>query len=195
MAQDHRVPWFPAWGIHFPEPLDDPQNVISIFNEWRPNERWLLLSYSAAASEIHLWTVWHALSRREFRNSMVGNNVDTEFLRLISGTHQIRIAFERAGLKQGDEYAWIVYLPEFGSECPFNTDGETLEIPRNTFNDSTADANRLMLHLKSSLVTERPMPTVEGLQRLGNDSNFADSNLLELESAFLLHAAMADMST
>ena len=53
MAQDHRVPWFPAWGIHFPEPLDDPQNVISIFNEWRPNERWLLLSYSAAASEIH----------------------------------------------------------------------------------------------------------------------------------------------
>ena len=25
--------------------------------------------------------------------------------------------------------------------------------------------------------------------------NFGDSNLLELESAFLLHAAMADMST
>ena len=195
MAQDHRVPWFPAWGIHFPEPLDDPQNVISIFNEWRPNERWLLLSYSAAASEIHLWTVWHALRRRELRNSMVGNNVDTEFLRLISGTHQIRIAFERAGLKQGDENAWIVYLPEFGTEYPFNLDGETLEIPRDTFNDATADANRLMLHLKSSLVTERPMPTIEGLQRLGNDSNFGDSNLLELESAFLLHAAMADTST
>ena len=74
-------------------------------------------------------------------------------------------------------------------------DGETSEIPRNTFNDATPDANRLILHLKSSLVTERPMPTIEGLQRLGNDSNFADSNLLELESAFLLHAAMADMST
>ncbi len=44
---------------------------------------------------------------------------------------------------------------------------------RNTFNDATADANRLMLHLKSSLVTERPIPTIEGLQRLGNDSNFA----------------------
>ena len=114
------MPWFPAWGIHFPEPLDDPQNVISIFNEWRPNERWLLLSYSAAASEIHLWTVWHALRRRELRNSMVGNNVDTEFLRLISGTHQIRIAFERAGLKQGDENAWIVYLPEFGTEYPLS---------------------------------------------------------------------------
>ena len=78
MAEDHRVPWFPAWGIQFPEPLVDAQNVISTFNEWRPNERWLLLAYPAAASEIHLWTVWHALRRNELRNSMVGNNVDTE---------------------------------------------------------------------------------------------------------------------
>ena len=76
MAEGHRVPWFPAWGIRFPEALDDPQDVISIFNEWRPNQRWLLLSYSAAASEIHLWTVWHALRRRELRNSMIGNSVD-----------------------------------------------------------------------------------------------------------------------
>ena len=44
MAEGHRVPWFPAWGIRFPEPLDDPQDVISIFNEWRPNQLWLLLS-------------------------------------------------------------------------------------------------------------------------------------------------------
>ena len=43
MAEGHRVPWFPAWGIRFPEALDDPQDVISIFNEWRPNQRWLLL--------------------------------------------------------------------------------------------------------------------------------------------------------
>ena len=97
--------------------------------------------------------------------------------------------------KQGDGYAWIVYLPEFGTEYPFNMDGEPLEIPRNTFNDATPDANRLMLHLKSSLVTERPMPTIQGLKRLGNESNFADSNLLDLESAFMSHAAMADMST
>ena len=195
MAEDHRVPWFPAWGIQFPEPLVDAQNVISTFNEWRPNERWLLLAYPAAASEIHLWTVWHALRRNELRNSMVGNNVDTEFLRLISGTHQIRIAFQRAGLKQGDERAWLVYLPEFGTEYPFSTDNGELKIPRDTFNDATPNANRLMLHLKSSLVTERPMPTENGLQRIGNDSNFKDSNFMGLESAFMLHAAMADFST
>ena len=76
------------------------------------------------------------LRRNELRNSMVGNNVDTEFLRLISGTHQIRIAFQRAGLMQGDERAWIVYLPEFGTEYPFSTDNEKLEIPRDTYNDA-----------------------------------------------------------
>ena len=195
MADGHRVPWFPAWGIRFPEPLEDPKDVISIFNEWRPNQRWLLLSYSAAASEIHLWTVWHALRRRELRNSMIGNNVDTEFLRLISGTHQIRIAFERAGLMQGDETAWIVYLPDFGTDYPFTKDNETLEIPRDTYNNAAQDANRLMLHLKSNLVTERPIPTNIGLQRLGYESKIEESNLLNLESAFMLHAAMADMNT
>ena len=74
-------------------------------------------------------------------------------------------------------------------------DNEKLEIPRDTYNDAALDANRLMLHLKSNLVTERPMPTNIGLQRLGYESKIEDSNLLELESAFMLHAAMADMNT
>ena len=126
---------------------------------------------------------------------MVGNNVDTEFLRLISGTHQIRIAFERAGLMQDDETAWIVYLPEFGTDYPFTNDNETLEIPRDTYNDAALDANRLMHHLKSNLVTERPIPTNIGLQRLGYESKIEDSNLLDLEYAFILHASMADMNT
>ena len=126
---------------------------------------------------------------------MVGNNVDTEFLRLISGTHQIRIAFKRAGLMQGDENAWIVYLPEFGTDYPFTKDNETVEIPRDTYNDAAQDANRLILHLKSNLITERPIPTNIGLQRLGYESKIEDSDLLNIESAFMLHAAMADMNT
>ena len=190
------MPWFPAWGIRFPETLDDPQFVISTFNEWRPSERWLLISFSAAASEVHLWTVWHALRRKELRNSMIGNSVDTEFLRLISGTHQIRTAFERAGLRKGDKNAWIAYLPEFGGEYPFISEEETtLEIPRESFNDSTQEAEKLMLHLKANLVAQRPIPTSAGLQRLGHEIDMDNSGPLELESAFLLHAAMADMSS
>ena len=96
MDESAGMPWFPAWGIEFSEPIENPSPTVSLFNEWRPSERWLLISFSAAASEVHLWTVWHALRRRELRNSMIGNSVDTEFLRLISGTHQIRTAFERA---------------------------------------------------------------------------------------------------
>ena len=54
MADEHRVPWFPAWGIQFSVPLDDPRTIVGVFNEWRPSERWLLMAFDAAASEIHL---------------------------------------------------------------------------------------------------------------------------------------------
>ena len=196
MAENHRVPWFPAWGVRFPQPLDNPQDVVSIFNEWRPDNRWVLVSFSAAASEIHLWTVWHALRRRELQNLMVGNSVDTEFLRLISGTHQIRTAFERAGLQQNDEAAWIVYLPEFGSDDPFGSEEQTgIKIPRDTYNSASNEANRLKLHLNAELITQRPIPTMEGLERLGFESEIANSTPIDLESAFLLHAAMSDLNT
>ena len=196
MAENHRVPWFPAWGVRFPQPLDNPQDVVSIFNEWRPDNRWVLVSFSAAASEIHLWTVWHALRRRELQNLMVGNSVDTEFLRLISGTHQIRTAFERAGLRQNDEAAWIVYLPKFGSNDPFGSQKETgIKIPRDTYNSASQEANRLKLHLNAELITQRPIPTMDGLERLGFESEIANSTPKDLESAFLLHAAMSDLNT
>ena len=70
-----------------------------------------------------------------------------------------------------------------------------MEIPRESFNDSTQEAERLMLHLKANLVAQRPIPTSAGLQRLGHEIDMDNSGPLELESAFLLHAAMADMSS
>ena len=127
---------------------------------------------------------------------MVGNSVDTEFLRLISGTHQIRTAFERAGLQQNDEAAWIVYLPEFGSDDPFESQKETgIKIPRDTYNSASQEANRLKLHLNAELITQRPIPTMDGLERLGFESEIANSTPKDLESAFLLHAAMSDLNT
>ncbi len=194
MADEHRVPWFPAWGIQFSEPLDDPRTIVGVFNEWRPSERWLLMAFDAAASEIHLWTAWHSLRRRELRKEMVGNNVDTEFLRLISGTHQIKTAFERAGLRSGDQSAWIVHLPDFGGLDPYDSAAnEVVEIPRESFNDATLEAQRLMLHLKSELIPRRPLPTQDGLDRLGYTTSEEGSNPSNLESYFLVHAAMADL--
>lgn len=141
---------------------------------------------------------------------MIANSPDTEFIRLISGTHQIRTAFERAGLKEGDSEAWIINLPDFDDGASLRE----LEIPRQTFNESTLDAERLRLHLKSKLLTHRPIPTLEGLARIGaNDGIVERTNddvvdgavngpatggsekfLERLEDAFMLHAAMSDLS-
>ena len=38
------LPWFPAWGVEFESPVLDPGKVISTLNEWRPDNRWLILS-------------------------------------------------------------------------------------------------------------------------------------------------------
>ena len=59
------MPWFPAWGIDFPEPLVEVGETVAVFSEWRPSERWLLLAYDAACSEVRLWAAWAALRRLE----------------------------------------------------------------------------------------------------------------------------------
>ena len=189
MEKSHRVPWFPAWGVRFREPIDDPMEVVTLFNEWRPNERWLLMAFDVAASEVHLWTVWHALRRREISESMTSRAPDTEFLRILSGTHQIRTAFERAGLTSGDEKAWIVHIPELEIGDGF----ANIELPRDIYNDNTKEFERLQLHLKASLVVQRPRPSNEGLVRIGVRNNGDEISFEHIENAFLNHAAMADM--
>ena len=67
--------------------------MVSLINEWRNSNRWLLLAFDAAASEIHLWTAWYKLRTNENVGSMVAKTPDTEFLRPISGTKQINRAF------------------------------------------------------------------------------------------------------
>ena len=58
MDPDHPVPWFPAWGVKFSEPIENIFSIVSVFNEWRPSNRWLLASFESIASEVHLWSSW-----------------------------------------------------------------------------------------------------------------------------------------
>ena len=183
------MPWFPAWGIEFPEAIENSNSVVSVFNEWRPNERWLLLSYHAACSELRLWTVWSALRRREESDRMIARTPDAEFLRLVSGTRQLSIAFQRAGLSKGDKCAWIVFLPEFSIGEEF---GET-EILRSTYSDSDLEATRLIEHLGANLLAKRPVPSDEGLIRLGALDKGESIEAASRESVFLTHSALADM--
>ena len=189
MAEAHSVPWFPAWGVSMPEPVSDSGDIVALFNEWRPSERWLLLAYEVACSEVRLWTAWSALRRREEAGRMVARTCDAEFLRLVSGTHQLSTAFERAGINSGDESMWIVYLPEFESGDGF---GET-DIPRSTYLDNDLEATRLIEHLGGTLLARRPIPSEEGLLRLGAIEDGESIEVSRHEDAYLIHTALADM--
>lgn len=175
------MPWFPAWGIKFNAEIKDFKEILSSFNELRPDDNWLLLAFEVAASEKHLWTAWYSMKRNQMKGKMVANSPDAEFLRIISGTHQVRIAFENAGIRNQDPSAWIVRLPEM--QVSKNIDENTVN--REIYNLHDLEANNLIERMNGSLITQRPSPTLEGLKRIKyeNDINKKKS----LEECFLLH--------
>jgi tRNA threonylcarbamoyladenosine modification (KEOPS) complex Cgi121 subunit len=188
MDAHHPVPWFPSWGIKFSEPIENVFSVVSIINEWRLSNRWMILAYEAVASEIHLWTAWYALRKSEDSGEMVAKTPDAEFLRLISGTRQINKAFERAGVAVDDECAWIVMLPDSEIGDGF---GE-FSIPLESYNDATEEALRLIEHLGGSLMSNRPTPSTSGLERIGSGYP-GESSITEIEDCFLSHIALSDL--
>ena len=120
---------------------------------------------------------------------MVARTCDAEFLRLISGTHQLSSAFERAGINTGDLTAWIVHLPEIAVGEEFGR----MEIPRTIYLDNELDATRLVEHLGAGLLARRPVPSEAGLMRLGAIESGESIEAAKREDAFLLHTALADI--
>ena len=120
---------------------------------------------------------------------MVARTCDAEFLRLISGTHQISTAFERAGIRSGDQSAWIVNLPE----TAIGGDLGQMELPRTSYLDNEVEAARLMEHLGASLLARRPVPSETGLLRLGAIASEGTIAAGGQEAACLLHPALADI--
>ena len=188
MDAHHLVPWFPAWGVRFPEPVKSVFSIVSIINEWRPSNRWMMLGYEAAASEVHLWTAWYALRGNEASGEMVAKTPDAEFLRLVSGTRQINKAFERAGIAIDDKCAWIVMLPD----SELGDDFGEFSIPLESYNETTEDAIRLIEHLGGSLMPNRPTPTASGLERIGS-GDLEGAKIVEIEDFFLSHLALSDL--
>lgn len=178
-------PWFPAWCIQFADPVSDPRLTAAMLLENRNDNRWLLLGYPTAASERHLWATWLALRERMLGEKMVSNSMDGEFLRLIAGTHQMRVAFNRAGIQSGDEKAWLVRIPEWDGGS------EEIELP---YYDGKHDesAHELMSWLDAELVPQRPIPTVNTLDRLEIEYD-SNNNDLEIERLLLTHTAIVDI--
>jgi len=178
----HPVPWFPAWGIVFSKPIED-------LDEHRYNQRWLLLRSEAAASEVHLWTTWHSLRRKENSNKMAARTPDVEFLRLISGTHQINTGFQRSGLKVGDENAWIIYLPKYGDTDAFGK----IDLDRESYLKNDEAARILIELIGSRMMPIRPIPTIKGLENIGITGIDVGITLSEIENVFLTQMALSDL--
>lgn len=182
------VPWFPAWGLRFSTPVDNVPELISEIEEWRPDSRWSLISYEVAASEVHLWSAWHKSRSNEEQGKMVARDPGAEFLRIISGTRQIRTAIDRSGVSKGDTRAWLVRLPEIDTSGGI---GET-SLPIDEYNNHSKDAERLMEIVGASLIARRPFPTIEGLEKIGFLEEGVEVNPEMIEQSFLLHASMSD---
>ena len=182
-----RVP-YPCWGLSFSEPISNSAQLVESLLEWRNDEHWLLLGGPAAVSEAQLWTAWIGLASRQRNSTMRANSLDVEFIRLIAGTHQIRIGFERAGLAEGDQTAWLIHLPKITS----NPIEEMMwpELDRVALDQ---EADRLMRVLNAKLLPHGPIPHDESVQRLELQiEDEKTANIDSIHRSALAHIALAD---
>lgn len=158
-------PWFPAWGIEFHEVVEDPRVQAAILLEARPDDRWLLIGYPVGVSERWLWGVWLALKERVEAGTMVSRALDGEYIRLIAGTHQMKVAFDRAGIRSGDRRAWLLRIPEWNS----TTEDGLTDLPEDDYLRYSEQAAEMMAWLEASLLTERPAPDPRLQERMEID--------------------------
>lgn len=156
-------PWFPALELDLEDMGFEPAELVPTLLDERPSTDWLLLGGPVPTSELHLWTAWMALERHERAGTMVARERDTEFLRLLSGTHHIRTAFGRAGLDPADPRAWLVRLPP---ATPAD-EATSAELPSFEWPEFLAAAEPLLQALAVEPTGARPEPSPAALVRLG----------------------------
>jgi len=119
---------------------------------------------------------------------MIARTPDVEILRLMSGTHQIKSAFQRAGVKKGDEQAWIIYIPE-----EKKVDIGEIKIRRQNYSDKDDDARKLAEFIGAKIIPKRPTPNVNGLERIGIEGKFTNLNYSQIEDLFLTHMSLSEL--
>ncbi len=181
---------YPCWGITFQSPVEDVKSLAACLLEWRRDDNWLLLGGHSAISDRQLWTAWMGVGSRQIQGKMRSHNLDAEFIRLIAGTHQIRIGFERAGVANGDQTAWLIHIPEYPE-----SEIESMQWPELNRVELDEEAARLMRVLNASLLTHRPMPNSESTHKLALEieSDASTEDFSAIERAALSHIALADL--
>lgn len=96
---------------HFAWKSKGPVSVQK-FLKIRPNSQVCLLAKHALVSENQL-TLAATKAQRNFTQGVNrAREIDTEMIRIISGTHNISMAFKRAGLTDECRTGWIVFLDD-----------------------------------------------------------------------------------
>ena len=148
-----QTPQFPCRRVFLGKPVSNSRDIVNKWLECRINENWVLVSGSAFAGETHAWVALTVLKRNIERDKMKSNSLDGEFIRLLSGTHHISLGFTRAGIVEGDEYAWIVDLSE---------------------GDEQSDYTMLAEKMGFELISDRPSLDLFDATRLGIDSGASE---------------------
>ena len=181
---------YPCWGLALEEAIVDSEQFISTFLNTRNDETWLLLGEPAAISEVQLWTAWLGLCSRYTNGTMRANSIDVEFLRLIAGTHQIKVGFQRAGLQNGDSNIWLIHIPE----CKDNLVAE-MNWPDLDRVKLDREADRIMCALNAKLIPHIPMHHENSVERLELEvEEGLASEFDAIERAALAHIALADLN-
>ena len=118
---------------------------------------------------------------------MVARSIDAEFLRYLAGTHHISEAFTRAGLKSGQENAWIVYLPEARGAANDLGHLQPVAIEPESFH---ADVKTLSGLLNWAPQERQVSYSIEGASLLGVDVDGWSKD--RVEEALVAHILMAD---
>lgn len=179
------VPWFPCWGIKLDKNRKDNSEFIKKFLNVRPDNRWLLLSKYAAASERHLWSAWYLMEENFNQNTSLSNNPDAEFLRVISGTNQLKTAFVRGGINDTDNQSWLIYLPI--------QEQDSNELPELLREELIEKVQKIIYRINATLIPERPKPSKNGIDRL--EINYEGNFDLINEDLFISHMAKSSLST
>ena len=118
---------------------------------------------------------------------MVARSVDAEYIRYLAGTHHISEAFSRAGLKAGQEEAWILYLPH--GDAAENSLGHLQPVAQSS-PSFEKDLDSLTKGLGWTIQSKNMALSIEGMEHLGIDgSTWPESRI---EEALIAHIPMAD---
>ncbi len=182
---ERSTPWFPCWGIKINKKGESTSKIVEKFLDVRPNNRWLLISKDSAASERHLWHAWFTMEQQYLQKTALSKNPDAEFIRIISGTHQLKTAFSRAGLNEGDKEAWLTFLPNPTQNFDL--------LPEISISEFAEVAQKMLYLLNATMINERPKPSKKGLERLG--INYKGKNESINDDLFISHIARSSFSS